>query len=333
MYVKRNLGLIPIILGTWKELVFIGSWTSLVFFVYYDLQWSFISLAIEPLSIIGIAVSFYLGFKNSQSYERFWEARKLWGAIVNYSRTWATQVLSSVSDAPEDRRVMIYRHLAWINALRVQLRKPTSFSLQPGKSVKRFIEGYEVYGSVTEMIRPFLSAEELDDLQNRKNEATHLLKNQGLHLKKLLQQGKISEFQNMMLQKVIEENYNLQGGCERIKNTPFPRQYAYFGTVFAWIFVLLLPFGMLNAFDEEFVELPSSGRIWMKTAAILLSVLISWIFTTIDKVARNSEDPFEGRFNDVPMTAICRTIEIDLRDMLDEQPLPEKVEPIRNILY
>lgn len=333
MYVKRNLRIIPILLGTWKELFFFILWTTFVFFLYYSMEWTFIALAIEPLSIIGIAVSFYLGFKNSQSYDRFWEARKIWGAIVNYSRTWGMQVLSSVSDAPEDQRILIHRQLAWINALRVQLRKPTTFSLDRSKSLKRSIEDYGAYGSVTEIIRPFVSEEELGSLQHRKNIATHLNKQQGIHLKKLMQEGKISEFQNLMLQKVLEENYNFQGMCERIKNTPFPRQYAYFGTVFAWIFVLLLPFGLLNAFDEEILKLPPSGRVWLEAAAIFLSVLISWIFITIDRVARNSEDPFEGRFNDVPMTAICRTIEIDLRDMLDEQPLPEKVEPVNNILY
>ena len=333
MYVKRNLGFIPILMGTWKELVFFILWTTLVFYLYYTMEWTFISLAIEPLSIIGIAVSFYLGFKNSQSYDRFWEARKIWGAIVNYSRTWAMQILSSVSDAPEEQRVLIYRHLAWINALRAQLRQPTSFSLDRSKSMKRFIEDYEQYESVAGIVQPFVSEGELQGLEIRKNIATHLIKNQGLHLRSLLKEGKISEFQNMMLQKVLEENYNFQGACERIKNTPFPRQYAYFGTVFAWIFVLLLPFGLLNAFDEEILQLPPAGRIWLEVAAIFLSVLISWIFITIDRVARNSEDPFEGRFNDVPMTAICRTIEIDLRDMLDEQPLPEKVEPKNNILY
>ena len=333
MYVKRNLGIVPILLGTWKELIFFTVWSTLVFFLYYYMNWTFISLAIEPLSIIGIAVSFYLGFKNSQSYDRFWEARKIWGSIVNYSRTWAAQVLSLVTDAPEDQRILIYRHLAWINALRGQLRQSTSFSLRRSKSLKRSVESYRAYGSVTELIQDFVSQEELEDLEKRENIATHLNKNQGLHLKELLQEGKISEFHNLMLHKVLEENYNFQGACERIKNTPFPRQYAYFGTVFAWIFVLILPFGLLNAFDDEFMQLPESGRFWMETAAILLSVLISWIFITIDKVAKNSEDPFEGRFNDVPMTAICRTIEIDLRDMLDEKPLPEKVLPVKNILY
>ena len=320
-------------LGTWKELLFFIFWSTLIFFLYYRQGWTFISLAIEPLSIIGIAVSFYLGFKNSQSYDRFWEARKIWGSIVNYSRTWATQVLSHVEDAPEDQRILIYRHLAWINALRAQLRETTSFSLSQSESFKRFIEGYKAYGSVTEIIRPFVSKEELEALGKRKNIATHLIKNQGLHLKKLLKEGNINEFQNLMLHKVLEENYNFQGACERIKNTPFPRQYAYFGTIFAWIFVILLPFGLINAFDEEHLGLQGSRGVWMEAAAILLSVLISWIFITIDKVAKNSEDPFEGRFNDVPMTAICRTIEIDLRDMLDEQPLPEKVLPKNNILY
>jgi putative membrane protein len=90
---------------------------------------------------------------------------------------------------------------------------------------------------------------------------------------------------------------------------------------------------LLNAFDDEFVELSITGKALMEGTAIFLSVLVSWIFITIDKVAKNSEDPFEGRFNDVPMTAICRTIEIDLRDMLDEQPLPEKAVPVNNILY
>ncbi|MEJ2162840.1 MAG: bestrophin family ion channel [Robiginitalea sp.] len=267
MFVKRNLGVIPILMGTWKELAFFVVWTSLVFFLYYNLEWTFISLAIEPLSIIGIAVSFYLGFKNSQSYDRFWEARKIWGSIVNYSRTWGMQVLSMVKDSPEDQRILIYRHLAWINALRAQLREPTSFSLDRSKSLKRHIENYKAYGSTAEIIRTYVSEKELETLKDRKNVATHLMKNQGLHLKELLEGSKTSEFQNLMLHKVLEENYNFQGACERIKNTPFPRQYAYFGTVFAWIFVLLLPFGLLNAFDEEIAKLNPSNRIWVEAAA------------------------------------------------------------------
>lgn len=333
MYVKRNLGIEPILRASWKNVLFFALWAALAYYLYYSLGWKFIGLAFEPLTVIGIAVSFYLGFKNSQSYDRFWEARKIWGSIVNYSRTWGNQILSLSQDSRDEKRTLIYRHLAWINALRVQLREPTSFSLKKSKSLKKDVEHYEEPQSLEEILRPFLSEEELRDLRKRKNAATHLVKNQGQHLKKLREEERIDAFQNLMLHKLLEELYNFQGACERIKNTPFPRQYAYFGTLFAWFFVLLLPFGLLNAFNDEILGLDAPKRIWMQLGEIGISTLLSWIFIMMDKVGSNSEDPFEGRFNDVPMTAICRNIEIDLRDMLDEAPLPEKVVPKNNILY
>jgi putative membrane protein len=333
MYVKRNLPLIPILIGTWRNLVFFFFWTSLVFFLYHYQGWKFISLAFEPISVIGIAVSFYLGFKNSQSYERFWEARKIWGSIVNYSRTWAAEVLALVKGVPDDHKTLIYRHLAWINVLRIQLREPNSFSLKSNQSLKRFVEGYEEKKSVEDILALFVSVHEARSLDRRKNRAAHLLKYQALHLERLLGEARITEFDKLRFHHLLEEMYNQQGACERIKNTPFPRQYSFFGTVFAWIFVLLLPFGLLDVFREGVMGLPESARIWLELAAICLSVLVSWIFITIDKVGSNSEDPFEGRFTDVPMTAICRTIEIDLRDMLDEDPLPEYLLPKNNILY
>ena len=326
------MGLIPIIMSTWKNLVFFLAWTSFVFFLYYYQGWTFSSLASEPLTVSGSAVSFYLGFKNSQSYDRFWEARKIWGSVVNYSRTWATQVLSLVKGSEADKKELIYRHLAWINALRVQLRQPSTFSMKARKSLKHIIEEYKE-DSIADVIKPFISEDEIKSLETRRNVATHLIKKQALHLEKLIDSGGINEFDKLLLHHLLEEMYNQQGACERIKNTPFPRQYSYFGTIFAWSFVLLLPFGLLNAFNEEFISLTGSARIGMELAAISLSVLLSWIFITMDKVGSGSEDPFEGRFNDVPMTAICRTIEIDLKDMLDEEPLPEKITPVKNILY
>ena len=168
---------------------------------------------------------------------------------------------------------------------------------------------------------------------NRKNAATHLIKNQGIQIKELLDTGKISEFDKQLLHGVLEELYNLQGMCERIKNTPFPRQYAYFSTLFTWIFILLLPFGLLNVFESELSKLSYDIHPWFIFLMIPLSVLISWIFSTMEKIGSNSEDPFEGRVNDVPMTALCRTIEIDLRDMLDEKELPGKISAKDNILY
>ncbi|MBW1294089.1 bestrophin family protein [Aquimarina litoralis] len=333
MYIKRNIGWGLILRFAWKNLLFFILYTASIFSLYYFFDLQFIDIPFQPLSVIGIAVAFYIGFKNSQSYDRFWEGRKIWGGIVNYSRTWANQVLSLVDDSYETKKVLIHRHIAWINALRIQLRQPSSFSMKENASVERLLEKHGERNPACDVTKGFVSKEEYDDLLTRKNAATHLVKNQGLHLKELLKAEKISQFDNQLLHGVLEELYNLQGKCERIKNTPFPRQYAYFSTVFTWIFVLLLPFGILNVFESELGDMSQHIQPWFIFLMIPLSVLISWIFTTMEKVGSNSEDPFEGRVNDVPMTALCRTIEINLRDMLDEKDLPEKVKPKDNILY
>ncbi len=334
MYIKRNISWNIILRFAWKNLIFFSLWAATVFSAYYFLGWKHIDIPFQPLSVIGIAVAFYIGFKNSQSYDRFWEGRKIWGGIVNYSRTWANNVLALVQDNKETQRILIYRHIAWINALRIQLRQPSSFSIKENKSVEKLFDRHGERNPVCSRLDKYLSPEEDQDLENRKNVATHLVKNQAQHLKKLLIEEKITEFDKQIFHNNLEELYNLQGKCERIKNTPFPRQYAYFSTVFTWIFVLLLPFGLLSVFESEIVELNSITQQELFLALMIpFSVLISWIFTTMEKVGSNSEDPFEGRINDVPMTALCRTIEIDLLDMLDEKNLPPKIQPQDNILY
>ncbi|MGB5818583.1 MAG: bestrophin family ion channel [Saonia sp.] len=333
MYVKRNISLGIILRYAWKNVIFFFLWASAIFAGYIFLGWKHIDIPFQPLSVIGIAVAFYIGFKNSQSYDRFWEGRKIWGGIVNYSRTWANNVLSFVDAEHETKRILIYRHIAWINALRIQLRQPTSFSIKENRYVERLFDRHGERNPTCKELDPFLSEEEDADLENRKNVATHLVKNQGLHLRRLHKEGKITEFDKLVFHDTLEELYNLQGKCERIKNTPFPRQYAYFSTLFTWIFVLLLPFGLLNVFENDLNEISKANDWWFLTLMIFFSVLISWIFTTMEKIGSNSEDPFEGRINDVPMTAICRTIEIDLRDMLNEEHLPGPIGPKDNILY
>ncbi len=333
MYVKRNISWGIILRFAWKNVIFYTLWASLIFYCYYYLGWTHIDIPFQPLSVIGIAVAFYIGFKNSQSYDRFWEGRKIWGGIVNQSRTWAANVLCLVNGDRETHRILIYRQLAWINALRVQLRQPSVFSMKEDRSVQKLYDRHGDRNPVCAGLDSFLTEAEDAELQNRKNVATHLIKNQGLHLKQLLEAGKITEFDKQIFHHNLEELYNLQGMCERIKNTPFPRQYAYFSTLFTWIFVILIPFGLLNVFAGELTELSEANQWWYIFLMIFFSVLISWIFSTMEKVGSNSEDPFEGRINDVPMTALCRTIEIDLKDMLDEKDLPEKVKAKDHILF
>jgi putative membrane protein len=338
MYIKRNLSWGIVLRYSWKNLIFFTLYAGAICFAFYFLEFRLIDIPFQPISVIGIAVAFYIGFKNAQSYDRFWEGRKIWGGIVNYSRTWAIQVISFVrtGNQEEDRNwhnQMIHRHIGWINALRVQLRQPRSWSLKENASVERMFDRHGERNPSCNEAYNYINKREFVDLRQRVNPATHLVKNQAQDITTLKEKGIIDGFQEDQLHSILEEFYNLQGKAERIKNTPFPRQYGFFSRVFTWIFILLLPFGLLDVFEDDAVisaEDPTNLYIFLM---IPFSVLISWIFITMEKVGDNSEDPFEGRINDVPMTALCRTIEIDMRDMLDEEGLPEPVKPKDNILY
>lgn len=338
MYVKRNLGWGVILRYGWKNLIFFSIYASLIFYVNHFPGWDFINIPFQPLSLIGIAVAFYIGFKNAQSYDRFWEGRKIWGGIVNYSRTWGIQVLSFVrtDDKAHDKKVqsqLIYRHIGWINALRVQLRQPKPWSLKEDRLVKKMFDKHGERNPSSNEAFKYVNKREFIDLKKRVNPATHLVKNQAMDIVALREKDVIDGFQENQMQSVLEELYNLQGKSERIKNTPFPRQYGYFSKVFTWIFILILPFGLLDVFEDDALISIDTMQVWFEYLMIPFSVLISWMFITMEKVGDFSEDPFEGRLNDVPMTALCRTIEIDLRDMLDEENLPDPVKPIDHVLY
>lgn len=339
---------------TWFSLVWTTLYAVAMLTAFFQLDIKWIDVPFELVSAVGIAVAFFIGFKNNQAYERFWEGRKVWGGIVNYSRIWATQVISLVAASNEggtdrevfvreQRRILIYRHLAWINALRVQLRQPTDFAVRENALVERLVAAHRDDMRVADVIAPFVSATEGTDLASRRNAATHLLKVQAEHLGTLRRGGDLVDgFGHMMLMGTLEKAYDLQGMCERIKNTPFPRQFAYFSQVFTIIFCLLLPLGLLDVYEKELVAGVAFARTfntpYAPAAATLfvvvpLSVLVSWIFLTWEKIGDSSEDPFEGRPHDVSMTALCRTIEIDLRDILDETDLPPKLKAKDNILY
>ena len=318
-----------------------GLWAALVYVLYAfaDLRW--LRIPFLPISTIGTAVAFYIGFKNNSAYERFWEGRKIWGAVVNSSRTWAVAVQAYVDAAEklpeteETHRRLIYRHLAWINGLRIQLRKTSRFFDRPARSTRLRLERHAEHmrNDWDKEISPFLAADEHEELKQKKNAATQMLRNQGLELAELVREGRLDLFRQLELMKIIEEFYTLQGKCERIKNTPFPRQYAEFSRIFTRFFVVLVPFGLLDVFADH-VAAGTVMNTWTPVIPMIVaSVLISIVFNTIEGVGDSSEDPFERSMNDVPMNALCRAIEIDLREMLGETDLPPKETDIDRILY
>ncbi len=327
MFIYRNIPAKIILRFAYKNLIYFIIWSTCCVLSYDYLKSYGINFMIPfaPISLIGIAVSFYLGFKNNQSYDRFWEARTIWGSIVNNSRHWGNMVLTYLEkSSKEKKKELIYRHLAYINALRLQLRRPTTFSQEYKGALQNYHFGSTESKNWDEEVRIFIDSKEFEALSKKQNFATHTLRLQSDSLLQELRTDNLNNFEHIEMMNCLKDFYADQGKCERIKNTPFPRQYAYFSKVFVWAFVLLLPLALIGEFQKSF-----QNTLWV---VVPFSTLISWIFLTIEIVGDNSEDPFENFINDVPMTALCRTIEIDLRDMLHETDLPPRILPENGIL-
>jgi putative membrane protein len=303
-------------------------WAALVYVMVHIMNWRGLALPTMPMSVLGTAVSFYLGFKGNSAYGRLWEARKIWGGIVNTSRTWGILARDYVKDSTADRRIhqeLLYRHIAWLSALRTQLRRRKSWEHQTAftDQVRAQFETADQSDAVlAERMKPFLSAEELEWLMARKNQASQLLAKQSERLRELHESGALDNFRHVELGRLLETMYTLQGKCERIKNFPLPRQYASATDWFVMIFVVCLPLAVEPLFSD-------GGTAWI---GIPVSALLSWIFLIWNKVTDWSENPFEGLTNDIPMDALSRTIEIDMREMLGETDLPPGLQPKLDVL-
>jgi len=306
----------------------------------YDLLgWRWLSIPWLPIALVGTAVAFIVGFKNNASYDRLWEARRIWGAIVNASRTWGLMARDYVTDqharepaSPDDlaaaRRTLFLRHFAWLTALRYQLRQPRVWeAIAKAHNAEYKNRWFHVVEQETELgpaLAAHLEPDELERVLASSNKAAQILALQSAHLGRLLRAGWIEDFRHMELVRILGELLAQQGASERIKNFPYPRQYATLNLWFVRIFVFLVPLGMLQEFEKLGAHL-----VWL---SIPFSALSGWIFTTMEKIGESSESPFEGSPNDVPITSMSRGIEIDLREMLAEPDVPPAIAPEHDIL-
>lgn len=305
-----------------------------IFFQVFDLHW--LHIPWQPLSLVGIAVAFYLGFKNNSAYERVWEARKIWGGIVNASRSFTVMARDMINNdhatAPRTeaelknlRRTVVHRHVAWLRAMTMEMRALRGWEHnEPNDVYARKVLGTEYHEERFDELKPYISAEDHAYIMSKGNRSSHLVSLQSKHLMHLRQEGVIEHFRHLQMQSMITELYTLQGQSERIKNFPFPRQYATINYFFVLLFLILLPFGMLDVFKG----MGSTGWIWL---AIPFSVVCSWVFWMMEMIGEVSENPFEGLYNDVPITDIATGIEIDIRQMLEETDLPERVPPFGSV--
>ncbi len=313
----------------WSKKPFIyGSIYGLIITLFNEFSPYVIFIPWGPLGVIGVAVAFYLGFKNNSSYDRTWEARKIWGAIVNHSRSFAASVHAFVQGegATDIKRELIYRHLAWITALRHQLRLSRSWEHVEdrirGLYVPNVCEDY--HHKLNQELKPFLSEQDMSAIEGKSNKATQLLKIQSQRLQELRDQGYYEDFRHMELSRFIEMCYTDQGMCERIKNFPFPRQYASVALWITVIFSVFVPFGLFDVMEEK--------SLWKLISVPFLSGLLIWVFFLMEKIGDYSENPFEGTYNDVPITSISRAIEIDLREMLNDSDIPPPITDVNGFL-
>jgi ion channel-forming bestrophin family protein len=302
--------------------------------LYQILGLKWLAIPWTVVALLGTATAFIVGFKNTQTYNRTWEARQIWGAILNNSRTWGTMSRDFLNN-PIITKELVYRHFAWLTALRYQMRDSRVWET----TNKAHNEDYKVFYSVPEKESPletelakYISADELKYILTTKNKAVQLMSLQSKTLKELFANKEIDSYQFVEMEKMVKDFFDNQGKSERIKNFPYPRQFATINTFFIKLFCFLLPFGMLKEFDKlnESIEGVMKGNmVWL---VIPFSVLISWVYTSLEQVGESTENPFEGGANDVPISQMSRTIEIDLREMLGETDLPPALQPKNNII-
>lgn len=322
MYTKRYYSFKMTFNWSKKPFIYGLIYSFFIFSLYYYFNIK-ISIPFQPLTIIGIAVAFYLGFKNNSSYDRTWEARKIWGAIVNNSRSFTTALIMIVNDLDIQKKI-IYRHIAWLTALRYQLRLSKEWEHK-----RELLNNYipEVsesnYKNLESELEKYISREEVNNLKNKSNIATQILLNQTLEIKNLSLEKQISEFEKIRLHEFISFFYDEQGKSERIKNFPFPRQYASTALWLTFLISALVPFGMLGVFPEK------DNTLYL---SVPISALVIWVFFLMEKIGDYSENPFEGSYNDIPITSISRTIEIDIREMINDTNIPASIKDYNGFL-
>jgi len=347
MYINKNFPIRRVLKFAGGHIVWLTAWALLatIFMEFlHFLNFDGFQVPWLPVSVIGTAVAFYVGFKNNSAYDRLWEARKIWGAIVNDSRKWSTTVISfSTSHFAQENsskiaikayhKKLIYRHIAWLYSLRSQLLIPTPWEhINQSRFIQKQTEArFAAWGvglfadEITQIeLNQYLAPEEIEQLINAKNTATQIIHAQSTTLKEMREKEILDDFRHMELQNILNEFYTHQGKAERIKKFPLPRQYGNGSQIFVGIFIFLLPFAMVT----EFHELSDYGA-WF---SIPFTVIIGWVFVFWELIGDYSENPFEGLGNDIPMLSLCRTIEIDLKEMLGETDLPPAIEAKDGVL-
>lgn len=305
MIINTNLknNLVGLSRHLWREALFASFYSAVIYYLYEAHDLVFLaSFSFVPVGFFGTILSVFLAFRNNNAYGRWWEARQLWGDLVNVSRMFGTQTMTYLSTetpgySPQRiagmQRELILRHIASINLMRMQLRK----NLEPAA------------------VAQYLNETDFELIQNRINPACALFETQATHLRKACADGLMTDYRFVDMMGSIERFYNIIGACERIKNTPFPKEYDSFVRYLIWILIIILPLYLLGIFSDDI------SKMLIIPGTLGMTLIIGFA----NKAGEVLEDPFENRIHDIPMTALCDKIEADLRNQLGELPVEKNV--------
>jgi len=285
--VGRNIRFTVVAQTLWKRLLFLLAYSALFVFVVPH-----VTLSVAVPSMLGTALSILLGFRTNSGYARWWEARKIWGGMVNDSRTFGRQVVSIVDTDDAVKRELVHRQIAFAYALRSQLRGSDP------------LDGLDA----------FLSSTEVETLRTQKSVPNAMLLTQARRLREVHAADSVLF---RPLDETLTRFTDHMGKSERIKNTVFPTQYAFLVRQIIWLFTLLLPPALV----------PNLGWI-----TLIVAPVVCLIFTAVELVGDALQDPFANTPSDTPMTALSRTIEINLRQQLGETNLPSKLDAVDGVL-
>ncbi|MBB4064155.1 bestrophin family ion channel [Gellertiella hungarica] len=251
-----------------------------------------------PFALVGIALSIFLSFRNSACYDRWWEARKVWGEMVYTARQLArqTQVLDHAGGADaESRRRLLSLTIAFAQAMVIHLRSGG--------------DGERVLKHLPEDVVPSYLAS--------RNPPDALLRAISAELALLLRRGSISDILYQTLDRSVAGLGGVQAACERIRNTPVPFAYTLLLHRTAYLFCFTMPLGFIDALG------------W---ATPFASAMVAYAFFGLDALGDELEEPFGLLPNDLPIGALADVIEINLREAMGETDLPPLPVPVGYVL-
>jgi len=323
MHAGRSYKFTEFVLWTRRSLYWLIALDVVLVALYQLCGLAWLAVPWSVIFLLGTTVALTAGFKNTQTYNRLWEAQQVWASIMAFSRLWGTMARDYVGD--EDARRLVYRHLAWLTALRYQMREPKPWETQqlaPNVEYRKHFDVPERERALDAELSKYVGPEDKRRILVAPGRATEVLGLQSESLKTLLQAGRIPVGSFIELQKILREFQDQQARSERLKNYPYPRQYAIINVIFVRILCLLLPLGMIDLLaplDDVVGGVMAGQMAWL---AIPLGVLVSWMYAALDQVGESSANPFEGGANDIPISQLCATIEVDLRQLLGENDVP-----------